>query len=160
MHLPPINTRIAAILVVATTLAHLPARASAQDATVTTFRVMIDGTPAGFATTAANLPTEGVVLRQSTNPNLPSTQVASAGQGNVILTTTDPALISTMQAWIKADNSGEKNTVQRKTVEIDRVTPMKPIARYGLLDAWPTKVDATDGTTVITLVFERLEPMP
>ncbi len=155
-----LNIRIATIAVAAIMSAIVPPSAPAQATSAPIFRVMIDGTPAGSATAAANLPTEGVVLHQTTNPTLPSAQVVSATQGTVMITTADTALVSTMQAWIKADNAGDKNTVQRKTVEIDRVTPMKPIMRYGLLDAWPTKIDAVDGATVITLVYERLEPMP
>ncbi len=155
-----LNMRFPAIAAIAAAFAIVPTTAPAQDTTATTFRVMIDGTPAGAASVAANLPTDAVVLHQNTDPNLPSKQVVSAQQGTVILTTADPALVAAMQAWIKVDNSGDKNTVQRKTVEIDRVRPMRPIARYGLLDAWPTKVEAVGGTTVITLVYERLAPIP
>ena len=146
--------------VAALMLAVLPSAARAQDATGVTFRVLIDGVPMGSATVAANLPTEAVVLHQQSDPNIPSKQIISAEQGKVMLTTTDSALVSAMQAWIAADNAGFKNTVQRKTVEIDRINPAGPVARFALHGAWPSAVDVTGGATVITIVYQRLEPVP
>ncbi len=155
-----LNMRFAAIAIISATIATAPAGATAQDTTSATLRVLIDGTPAGIATAAENLPTAGVVLRQDANPNVPSKQVVASGQGNAILVTADAGLVATMQAWMKADNSGYKDTVQRKTVEIDRMTAAGPGTRYQLSGAWPTKIDTGTGGTMITIVYQSLAPIP
>ncbi|MDQ2890115.1 MAG: phage tail protein [Gemmatimonadota bacterium] len=140
-------------------IAIAPAPIIAQTADLT-FPVRVDGTPAGAATIAANLPTDAVVLRQKIYPALPSKQVESEQQANIVLTTTDAALISTMTAWLNANNSGAKNTVQRKSVEIDRVEPSKPTLRFELKGAWPTKIETSGAATLITVVYQSLEPVP
>jgi hypothetical protein len=154
--------RVAAVLATtaAMTLALAPAAAMSQGSGGSSFRVLIDGAVAGSATAAANLPTQAVVMTQDSNPNLPAAQVAASGQGSVILTTADPALIAAIQAWMKADNSGFKDTVQRKTVEIDRVMGSGPTTRYRLSDAWPSKLDTATGNTAITIVYQRLALIP
>ena len=154
------NMRFAATAAVLAAFAIAPTRASAQDTTSATFRVSINGVLAGTATSAANLTTDRVVLHQDSNPSLPSRQVASNEQGSVILTTADPALIAAVQAWMKADNSGLKDTVQRKTVEIDRVMDGNVVTRYRLVDAWPSRVDAAGGASAITMVYQQLAPIP
>jgi len=154
------NMRLAAIVAVAAAFAIVPTSASAQDTTSATFRVSINGVLAGTATSAANLTTDRVVLHQDSNPALPSRQVASNEQGSVILTTADPALIAAIQAWIKADNSGFKDTVQRKTVEIDRVAGTNVVTRYRLVDAWPSRIDAAGDASAITIVYQQLAPIP
>jgi hypothetical protein len=154
------NMRLAAIVAVVTAFAIVPTRASAQDTASATFRVSIDGVLAGTATSAANLTTDRVVLHQGSNPALPSRQVASNEQGTVILTAADPALIAAIQAWMKADNSGFKDTVQRKTVEIDRVMGTNVVTRYRLVDAWPSRIDGAGGASAITIVYQQLAPIP
>ena len=95
-----LNVRLAAIAVLATAFTIAPPCASAQDTTSTDYRVSIDGTPAGTATAVVNLPGNAVVLHQDSTPTLPSKQIVSADQGTIMLTTTDPALVSAIQAWI------------------------------------------------------------
>jgi hypothetical protein len=158
MNQPLPKMRLVATLMAAALLAAAPGPASAQDSTAA-FRVLIDGTPAGSATIVTNLPMDAVVLHQNADTARPSTQVASAQQGNVVLTTEDPALTSAIQAWTNTNNSGSKNTVQRKTVEIDRMAGASPSKRYRLMGAWPTKVDVLGSMTVITIVYQRLEPV-
>jgi|GEM_PF-1615722 hypothetical protein len=154
-----LNMRLAAIAMLATAFTIAPVVASAQDTTSTDYRVLIDGTAAGTATAVVNLPRNAVVLHQDSTPNLPSRQIESADQGTVMLTTTDPALVSAIQAWMKADNSGYKDTVQRKTVEMDRIGGGAN-SRIRLSGAWPTKVtSATTGNT-ITIVYQQLAPIP
>lgn len=155
-----LNMRFAAVAVISATLAVAPARAPAQDTTSATIRVLIDGTLAGSASAAENLPITGAVLHQDANPNLPSKQVVSSGQGSVVLVTGDAGLVSTIQAWMKADNSGYKDTVQRKTVEIDRVMATGPSTRFQLSGAWPSKIEAGPGGTMITIVYQTLAPIP
>jgi hypothetical protein len=155
-----LNMRFAAVAVVSAAIAAMPAISAAQDTAPATLRVLIDGTVAGTATAAENLPTAGTVLHQDNNPTLPSKQVVASGQGTVVLVTADTGLISTMQAWMKADNSGYKDTVQRKTVEIDRMTAAGNGTRYQLSGSWPTKIEAGDGGTMITIVYQSLAPIP
>ena len=131
----------------------LAGTAMAQDAPP--FRVLIDGTAIGSATAAANLPTDAVVLHQSADTTLPRTQVAAGQQSSVILTTTDPILVGAMRTWMSANNSGSKNTVQPKTVEIDRIDGATT-TRYRLLNAWPSKLEP-GATTAITIVYQQLE---
>ncbi|HXF23120.1 MAG TPA: hypothetical protein VN602_01285 [Gemmatimonadaceae bacterium] len=154
-----LNVRIAAIAVLAAAFMIAPLCASAQDTTSTDYRVSIDGTPAGTATAVVNLPGNAVVLHQDSTPNLPSKQVVSADQGTIMMTTTDPALVSAIRAWMKADNSGYKDTVQRKTVEIDRIGGGTN-SRTRLSGAWPTKVTAATTGNTITIVYQQLAPVP
>ncbi len=154
-----LNVRLAAIAVLATAFIIAPLGASAQDTTSTDYRVSIDGTPAGTATAVVNLPGNAVVLHQDSIPNLPSKQIVSADQGSIMLTTTDPALVAAIQAWMKANNSGYKDTVQRKTVEIDRIGG-GPNSRTRLSGAWPTKVTAATTGNTITIVYQQLAPVP
>ena len=100
------------------------------------------------------------MLHQNSDASIPSTQVVSAGQGNVLLLTSDPNLVTAMQAWMRADNSGNKNTVQRKTVRIDRRLSGAPNSGYRLTGAWPTKIEPdAQGGTLITIVFQSLAPV-
>lgn len=154
-----LNFRLAAIAMLAAAFTIAPLRAQAQDTTSSDYRVSIDGTPAGTATAVVNLPGNAVVLHQDSTPNLPSTQIASADQGTVMLTTADPALISAIQTWMKADNSGYKDTVQRKTVEFDRIGG-GPNSRTRLTGAWPTKITAASTGSTITMVYQQLAPVP
>ncbi|MEO8945680.1 MAG: hypothetical protein ABI338_04210 [Gemmatimonadaceae bacterium] len=143
---------IAAILVIA------PISASAQ-MMPGNYRVLVDGMPAGMASTVANLPTSRVVVTQDSNPNIASRQVESNTQEQVTLMTSDSTLVSAMQGWMAADNSGTKNTVQRKTVEIDRASGTGPGSHYVLKGAWPTKIESVGAQTVITIVYQRLVPV-
>ena len=154
-----LNIRLAAIAMLATAFTIAPVRATAQDTTSSDYRVSIDGTPAGTATAVVNLPGNAVVLHQDSTPNLPSKQIASADQGTIMLTTSDPALVSAIQAWMKADNSGYKDTVQRKTVEFDRIGGGAN-SRTRLSGAWPTKIAAATTGSTITIVYQQLAPVP
>ena len=154
-----LNIRFVAAAFAALVLTSFPARAFAQGMTQNNYQVKIDGTAAGSAATVTNLPTDRVAMTQDSNPNLPSKQIASSEQSSVTLMTADPALVSTIQAWIAADNSGSKNTVQRKTVEIDRTSGSAPATRYLLKSAWPTKLDSVGSESVITIVYQTLEPV-
>ncbi len=149
-----------AVALAAVVFAIVPPFVSAQGTQAESFRVLINAAVVGTATSAANLPTDAVVIQQDSNPNLPRRQVISGQQGSVILTSEDPALISAFQAWIKADNSGYKDTVQRKTVEIDRLVGTGGTSRYRLSDAWPSRIDAAGGTSTITIVYQRLDMIP
>jgi hypothetical protein len=154
-----LNMRLVAITMLATAFTIVPLYAPAQDTTSSDYRVSIDGTLAGTATAVVNLPGNAVVLHQDSTPNLPSKQIASADQGTVMMTTTDPGLVSAIQTWMKADNSGYKDTVQRKTIEIDRIGGGAN-SRIRLSGAWPTKMaTATTGNT-ITIVYQQLAPVP
>jgi hypothetical protein len=150
--------RIVTLAVTALIVSVTPARARAQ-ASAGAYSVLINGAPAGSASAVANLPTDAVVLHQDSTSALPSKQVSSSEQTSVVLTTMDPALVSAIQTWMKADNSGFKDTVQRKTVEIDRTAGSGPNNRYQLQDAWPSKLESADGTTTITIVYQRLAPV-
>lgn len=154
-----LNMRLAAITMLATALTIIPLHAPAQDTTSSDYRVSIAGTVAGTATAVVNLPGNAVVLHQDSTPNLPSRQIASADQGSIMLTTTDPALVSAIEAWMKADNSGYKDTVQRKTVEIERIGGGAN-SRTRLTGAWPTKVTAATTGNTITIVYQQLAPIP
>jgi len=153
------NMRLATITFLAMAFTIAPLRAPAQDTTSSDYRVLIDGTPAGTATAVVNIPGNAVVLHQDSNPNLPSSQVVSADQGTVMLTTNDPALVSAIQAWMKADNAGYKDTVQRKTVEVDRIGGGAN-SRTRLSGAWPTKMTAATTGNTITIVYQQLAPIP
>lgn len=146
----------AAIAIAAIASASVPSLANSQGFQQSTFQVLINGTPAGTASAATNLPTDALVMQQDSTTNLPRTQVESSQQGNVVLTSSDPALISAIQSWMKADNSGYKDTVQRKTVEIDRLVGSGTTTRYRLSGAWPTRIDAGAGSSAITMVYQRL----
>jgi hypothetical protein len=148
---------LSAIALGAIVFASVPSISPAQGTQTESFRVLIDGAAAGTATSVTNLPADPVVVRQDSNPSLPPKQVISGGQGSVVLTTADPALVAAIQAWMKADNTGFKDTVQHKTVEIDRLLGNGSATRYRLSDAWPSKVEGPSGSTMITLVFQRLE---
>jgi len=147
----------AAVAIAAITFVSVPSSAHSQESTQTTFQVLINGTPAGTASTATNLPSDAVAMQQDSSTNLPRKQVESSQQGTVVLTSEDPALISTIQAWMNVDNSGSKNTVQRKTVEIDRLVGTGATTRYRLSDAWPTSIDSANAASGITIVYQRLE---
>jgi hypothetical protein len=139
-----LNIRFAGlVLTAAVAFATVPIGASEQDTTA-----------------AANLTSDRVVLHQNADPTLPSRQVASGSQSSVILTTADPVLIAAIQSWMKADNSGLKDTVQRKTVEIDRIVDSNTAARYRLTDAWPSRIDGASGASAITIVYQQLAPIP
>ncbi len=125
--------------------------ARAQDASE--YRVIVDSVAVGTATGVANLPVEHTHLSQSTDPTVPARQTVAGHQESVVVTTRDPALTTLMRAWMGANNSGTKNTVQPKTVEIDHVVPSGGPFRYILHDAWPSSVDAG----VITIVYQRME---
>ena len=155
-----LNMRLAVALA-AGVFAAAPAMASAQTLIPANLTVTVDGKAVGFATAAANLPSGGAVLHQNSDPSIPSAQVVSAGQGNVVLLTSDPNLIAAMQAWVQADNSGSKDTVQRKTVQIDRTLVGGPNSRYMLTGAWPTKIEPSTASsgTLITIVFQTLAPV-
>ncbi len=148
------------IAATAIAFAIVPPLVSAQGTQPETYRVLIDGTLAGTASSASNLPTDTVVMRQDSNPAISRRQVASAEQGKLILTSADPALIAAINAWIKADNSGAKNTVQRKAVEIDRSSGTGGMRRYQLSDAWPASIQAANGSSMITIVYQRLAIIP
>jgi hypothetical protein len=77
-----------------------------------------------------------------------------------VILTADPVLIAAIQSWMKADNSGLKDTVQRKTVEIDRIVDSNTAARYRLTDAWPSRIDGASGASAITIVYQQLAPIP
>ncbi len=156
-HVP--NIRLMAAVLATAALTALPAGASAQGTTQSSFQVKIDGTTAGSAATVTNLPTNRVTVTQDSNPTLPSRQIESSQQGSVTLMTSDPALVSAIQSWIATDNSGSKNTVQRKNVEIDHTAASGPVIRYLLKSAWPSKLDSIGSTSVITIVYQTLEPM-
>jgi hypothetical protein len=147
----------------------VPIIATAQTAS---YRVLINGAAAGTATAVTNLPTDTAAAvtnpptdtaatQQDSDATTPSKPVLASGQGSVVVTTADPALIAAIQAWMKADNSGFKDTVQRKTVEIDRLMGMGSTTRFELSDAWPSRIDASSGSSsMITIVYERLVLIP
>lgn len=155
-----LNSRVAAVALAAASLTFSASLARAQDLIPANLTVSIDGKATGFATAAANLPSGGTLLHQNSDSTLPSAQVVSAGQGNVLLLTSDANLVSAMQAWMQADNSGDKDTVQRKTVRIDRTLSGSPNSSYRLTGAWPTKIESgANGGTLITIVFQSLAPV-
>jgi hypothetical protein len=140
-------------IAVAVMSASVPGTAGAQE---TSYNVLINGVMAGTASAVANLPADTVVVPQHADPNMPGKQVMTGSQGHVTITTSDPALIATIQAWVKADNTGFKDTVQRKSIEIDRNVGSKPPARFMLAGAWPTKLDTSGGSTIVEVVFQEL----
>ena len=146
-----------AIAIAAIAFVTVPSATHAQETSQTTFQVLVNGTPIGAASSATNLPADSVVLRQDFTTNLPRKQVESDQQGTVVLTSADPALISAIQSWLKADNSGYKNTVQRKTMEIDRLVGNGTTTRYRLSGAWPTRINSATSSTGITIVYQRVE---
>lgn len=154
-----LNIRLLAAAIVGAVLTAAPVRAPAQGMTQSNYQVKIDGAAAGSAATVANLPTQRVAMTQDSNPSLPSKQVVSSEQASVTIMTADPGLVSAIQSWMAADNSGTKNTVQRKTVEIDRTSGTAPPTRYLLKGAWPTKLDSVGSESVITIVYQTLEPV-
>lgn len=147
----------AAVAIAAIAFVTVPLLAHSQETPQTTFQVLIDGTPVGTASSATNLPSDAVVLRQDSSTDLPRKQVESDQQGTVVLTSEDPALVSAIQAWMNVDNSGSKNTVQRKTVEIDRRVGTGATTRYKLSDAWPASIDSASEARGITIIYQRLE---
>lgn len=153
MRLPITHRTLLAIALSAATFAIVPIVASAQGAN---YSVLINGDAAGTATGVANLPADTVIMRQRVDPNMPGEQTMSGRQGNVVVTTADPALIAVVQAWMKADNSGFKDTVQRKSVEIDRVVEGAPTVRFQLTNAWPSWIDSATDSSTVTLVYEKL----
>ena len=155
MHSRLMSARAAALVAIALAFTIVSPGASAQDSSSAGYRVLIDGVAAGSATGVMTSPTDAVVLRQDSNPKLPSTQIASDGQGTIMLTTGDTTLISAIQMWMKADNVGYKDTVQRKTVEIDRVG-RGVNARYRLSGAWPIKLETSATGSTITIVYQQL----
>lgn len=148
---------LAAVALAAIAFVSVPSQAHSQGTQPTTFQVLINGTPVGTASAATNLPSDAAAIQQDSTTGVPRHQLESSQQGNVVLTSADPALISAIQSWVKVDNSGSKNTVQRKTVEIDRLVGGGPSTRYRLSGAWPTRIDGTSGDITITMVYERLE---
>ncbi|MEO7043384.1 MAG: hypothetical protein ABI035_14065 [Gemmatimonadaceae bacterium] len=146
----------AAIAIVAIAFIIVPSPASSQGIEQATFQVLVNGTPVGNASAATNLPADAVEIRQDSTSSLPHNQVESSQQGSVVLTSADPALVATIQSWMKTDNSGYKNTVQRKTVEIDRLVGSGATTRFRLSGAWPTRIGGTPSDNTITMVYQRL----
>ena len=146
-----------AIAIAGISFVSVPSPAHSQSTQQTTFQVLVNGTPIGTASAAANLSAAAVVIQQDSTTGLPRNQVESSQQGNVVLTSADPALVAAIQSWMKTDNSAPQNAVQRKTVEIDRLVGTGATTRYRLSGAWPTTLDGTSGHYTITMVYQRLE---
>lgn len=123
------------------------------------YQVFVDSVHVGNAATVTNLPVQGVPATPSTPEVVASHQAAAGTQTSVVLTTRDPMLLALLRGWMGANNSGTKNTVQPKTVEIDQVIPTGGPLRYVLHDAWPSHIDApgADGTSAVTIVYGRAE---
>ena len=156
MHATRSHCWSAGVAIAAIVFVSVPSPARSQGTQQTTFQVLINGTPVGTASAATNLPADAVVIQQNSTSSIPRNQVESSQQANVVLTSADPALVSAVQSWMKTDNSGSKNTVQRKTVEIDRLVGSGATTRYRLSGAWPTRIDGSPGDNTITMVYQRL----
>lgn len=140
-------------------VAMLALSAGAVRAQAPAYQVLIDGVRVGSATAAANLPVQGVPTMQRTDTTAPPHQAAAGTQTSVVISTNDAALLTVLHGWVAANNSGTKNTVQPKLVEIDQVLPTGGPLRYVLHDAWPSRFDAPgpDGTVMVTFVYQRAE---
>lgn len=123
------------------------------------YEVFIDSVHVGNATAVANLPVQGVPATASTPGMVAPHQAAAGTQTSVVVATKDPMLLALLHGWVGANNSGTKNTVQPKTVEIDQIIPTGGPLRYVLHDAWPSRFDAPgpDGTVMVTIVYGRAE---
>lgn len=121
------------------------------------YQVLLDSVAVGSATSVANLPVQGVPATTSTATTVPPRQAHAGTQTSVVLTTSDLALVTVMRGWMASNNSGTKNTVQPKTVEIDQIVPTGGPIRYVLHDAWPSHFDSAGGSTTITIVYGRAE---
>jgi len=123
------------------------------------YQVFIDSVHVGNATAVANLPVQGVPATPSTPETHAPHQAAAGTQASVVVATKDPTLLALLHGWVGVNNSGTKNTVQPKTVEIDQIIPTGGPLRYVLHDAWPSRFDAPgpDGTVMVTLVYGRAE---
>jgi len=153
------NIRLLTAAAAAAAMALVPLGAHAQGMSNGAYHLLINGAAAGSAATVTNLPTRRVAVTQDSNPDVASKQIISSQQESVTIMTADPNLVSAIQAWMAADNSGTKNTVERKTVEIDRAPGTGVTTRYLLKGAWPTKLDSVGNESVITIVYETLEPV-
>lgn len=123
------------------------------------YQVFIDSVHVGNATAVANLPVQGVPAVPST-PGVAAPHQAAAGtQTSVVVATKDPTLLALLHGWVGINNSGTKNTVQPKEVEIDQIIPTGGPIRYVLHGAWPSRFDAPgpDGTIMVTIVYQRAE---
>lgn len=143
---------------VALTLAgpSVPAALAQPSVGPTVYHVRIDGNDAGVATHAENLP-ETAALEPRTPTHVPARRVAAPVQASVILTTADSTLVHAIRAWMGVNNSGDKDTVQPKTVEITDVLPTGNPVRYVLHGAFPSRIDTGSGGTAVTIVYGHAE---
>lgn len=161
-HTPNHRHRAALAILAAVFLAAVPGSGVAQDTPAASYRILINGSVAGTATAVSNLPTTGSmptmppVPTTDTNPTLPPPAPMSSGPGTLVITTADPTLITAIQQWMKADNSGLTGSVEPRTVEIDRLDGAAPGARFRLTGARPSKIDAVAGASSITVSYQRL----
>lgn len=121
------------------------------------YQVLVDSVAVGSATSVTNLPVQGVPSTESTPTTAPPHRAAAGTQTSVVLTTSNMGLTTIMRGWMGMNNSGTKNTVQPKTVEIDQIVPTGGPIRYVLHDAWPSHIDSAAGSTAITIVYGRAE---
>lgn len=156
---PSLVPAIPAIAAIAAILSLLLAGAAHAQAAVPAYQVRIDSVNVGTAAAVANLPVEGVPSTQSTATTVPPHQAAAATQTSVVVATRDAGLLAVLRGWVASNNSGSKNTVQPKTVEIDQVLPTGGPLRYVLHDAWPSNFAAPgpDGTVMVTIIYQRAE---
>lgn len=131
--------------------------ASALRAQAGNYQVLVDSVSVGSATAVANLPVPGVPSTTPTETTVPPKQAHAATQTSIALTSSDLGLVTVMRGWMAANNSGTKNTVQPKTVEVDQIVPTGGPIRYVLHDAWPSHIDSASGSTTITIVYGRAE---
>jgi hypothetical protein len=119
---------------------------------------MIDSVNVGTATSVANLPVPHVTTPTNPDSNPPGHQANAGTQTSVVMTTSDLALVTVLRGWMGSNNSGKKDTVKPKLVEIDQVAGDNggPF-RYVLHDAWPSHIDMSGGSTVVTIVYQRAE---
>lgn len=150
-----VATALAALLCLSTTAAHAQNPAPAPTPTPA-YRVLVDSVAVGSASAVANLPVEHATQPLHPDSALPGRQTAAARQASVVLTTTDPALLAVLRAWMGANNSGSKDTVQPKVVEIDQIGGTGGPFRYVLHDAWPSRIDP-GAPSVVTIVYQRAE---
>jgi len=121
------------------------------------YQVLVDSVAVGSATSVTNLPVQGVPATTATETTVPPHQAHAATQTSIVLTTSDLGLVTVLRGWMAANNSGTKNTVQPKTVEVDQIVPTGGPVRYVLHDAWPSHIDSANGSTVVTIVYGRAE---
>ena len=140
-------------------VAMLALSAGAARAQAPAYQVLVDSVRVGTATAVANLPVQGVPTMHRTDTSVPPRQAAAGTQTSVVVSTADAGLLTILHGWVAANNSGTKNTVQPKLVEIDQIVPTGGPIRYVLHDAWPSRFDAPgpDGTVMVTIVYQRAE---